>query len=90
MRRFVIDFIPDCADIVVVSQTKDSLMKRKPLNTSKKSKNSGRTSVERIYQRFFVPNDSPYQPSSKEDGPFEEPGPLKWVPSETTYGIHGH
>jgi hypothetical protein len=39
------------------------------------------------YQRFFIqPPPMPWQ-QDEDIMPFEQPSPLKWVPSETTYGI---
>jgi hypothetical protein len=46
----------------------------------------GRSFVTR-YQKFFI---SPAPRTWQEDediAPFDQPSPLKWVPSETTYGI---
>jgi hypothetical protein len=42
--------------------------------------------VVKRYQRFFIP---PPPPSwqSDDNSSLEQPSPLKWVPSETTYGI---
>jgi hypothetical protein len=43
--------------------------------------------VVKRYNRFFVP--PPPRPWQQDEDivPFEQPSPLKWVPSETTYGI---
>lgn len=43
--------------------------------------------TEKRYRQFFTP--FPWLRWQQEDdvSPFEQPSPLKWVPSETTYGI---
>ena len=42
------------------------------------------------YQRFFVSPPSPsWQNDNSDNSSLEQPSPLKWVPSETTYGIGG-
>jgi hypothetical protein len=39
------------------------------------------------YQKFFYPIPSLVWRQDEDFSPFEQPSPLKWVPSETTYGI---
>lgn len=46
-------------------------------------------SVESEYLGYFVPAPSPLWRSDDENYSLEQPSHLKWVPSETTYGI-GH
>jgi hypothetical protein len=41
------------------------------------------------YQRFFVQPISPSWQNDSDNSSLEQPSPLRWVPSETTYGIGG-
>jgi len=43
--------------------------------------------VESEYLGYFVPIPSPLWRNDDENYSLEQPSPLKWVPSETTYGI---
>jgi hypothetical protein len=55
----------------------------------KKGKRSGRgvPTVEELYQRLFVPTPCPQWRNDNENFSLEQPSILKWVPSETTYGV---
>jgi hypothetical protein len=56
-------------------QLKGKALKRKKL------------SVVKQYERFFTPIPSLFWRQDEDIVFFEQPSPLKWVPSETTYGI---
>lgn len=45
-----------------------------------------RTSEE-LYRQYFVATPSPQWKTDDDHFSLEQPSPLKWVPSETTYGI---
>jgi hypothetical protein len=44
--------------------------------------------VEFRYQQFFVPQPPSTWPQNDDNFSLEQPSPLKWVPTETTYGIN--
>lgn len=49
--------------------------------------NVERPLVEETYNRFFVPDTNPTWRSDEDNFSLDQPSPLKFVPSETTYGI---
>ncbi len=43
--------------------------------------------VEEQYRHFFVPSPNPTWQRDEDNFSLDQPSPLKFVPSETTYGI---
>ena len=58
-----------------------SIRKKRKVLALKKEK------PEDAYRRLFVPTPSPLWQRDDDNYSLEQPSPLKWEPSETTYGI---
>jgi hypothetical protein len=81
---------------VLTTKRASTTLRRMPLNMKRPTRQSRlknkvlkRESLSFVkhYQRFFIqPPPMPWQ-QDEDIMPFEQPSPLKWVPSETTYGI---
>jgi hypothetical protein len=53
----------------------------------KGSRRKGRSTLERQYMQFFTHNQHFPKRIDRDDFYYDPPSPLKWVPTETTYGI---
>ncbi len=49
--------------------------------------NGEKLGVEEEYRQFFVPSPPPAWQQDDDNFSLDQPSPLKFVPSETTYGI---
>jgi len=65
--------------------TTASMTKKRAKINSLKSK---QVSLEEQYHRFFVAAPAPMWRQEGDHFSLEQPSPVKWVPSETTYGIN--
>ena len=82
-------------DTVRVKQKRRSPMRTKLPTKSAKQKSlkslkalkAKKGGLEKQYEEFFVPRPSPLWLRDEDNFSLEQPSPLKWVPSETTYGI---
>jgi len=59
-------------------------------HTMKKSRQQKRkvSTIQEQYRKYFVPAPSPTWQNEYDNFSLEQPSPLKWVPSETTYGVN--
>lgn len=76
---------------VLTKSRKHATMRRMPKMKSGKTRRSGIGSkshvLEHQYTKFFVPPPPRPWQADEDISPFDQPSPLKWVPTETTYGI---
>jgi hypothetical protein len=64
-------------------------LRRMPIKktTLSRQKQLKKLPIVKRYQRFFTQIPSPVWRQEEDFFFYEQPSPLKWVPSETTYGI---
>jgi hypothetical protein len=81
---------------MLTKKTSKATVRRMPLEMSSarrhnylknKALKRKRLSFIKRYQRFFVPPQPTLWQEDDDNSSLEQPSPLKWVPSETTYGI---
>lgn len=49
--------------------------------------NVEKPAIEQLYNKFFAPSTNPSWRQDEDNFSLDQPSPLKFVPSETTYGI---
>jgi hypothetical protein len=74
---------------VLTNKHANTTLRRMPerkTNATRRKRHQSKLLVKH-YRRFFIPPPPRHWQQEEDIVPFEQPSPLKWVPSETTYGI---